>query len=380
MGLSYHNAEVPLDQIDVSWRKADGTTFTRYRDASKDKEGVAKLASSIRETGDHLAQPIVCVHVDGRYRLVAGGYRLAAFKLLDKSAIPARVARLDGPWDDDLVRLVEIDENLVRTELSPALRDKLTVERVKIVARRKKAEGFSSKLEPNSRKRGRQVETGLGVAAKEVAALTGRSETDVHRSLKRGSKIAPDVLDAVEGTPLDKGVNLDKLATLDEADQKEIAKQLTDYKRGQIKLGSNYHNTVEVKADGTTVGTGIGAKGTKSNIPRQPQATITKAEAARAKEAAAQAEKAKALQAQLDEAAAKVKAKEKADKPKAATLATSKMALDNLRKVPADIKRFFGGVHPDHKEEALAILKRISGVVKLLGMGDTDAGAEESSM
>jgi ParB-like chromosome segregation protein Spo0J len=370
MAISYYNAEAPLDLIDTSWVMANGKKFKRYRDAADDKEGVAKLAASIEEAGGTLAQPIITVFMEGRHRLVAGGYRLAAYKLLGRDRIPARVANLEGPWDDDLVRLVEIDENLIRTELDLALRTKLTKERGEIIAKQVKNTARTSGGIKGSAKK---TTTG----ERELVRLTGRSKGAVGADIRRGEKIDGDVLDSVAHTKLSKGVVLDKLAELPPEVQAEVIAPLADFKRKQRKLGVEHINNIEVKPDGTKIGIGIGAKGTKANIPRQPQATITEHEARKAKEAADKAAAETETAKRLKEAADKAKAKALAEKPKEIKLANSKIALDNLRKVPADIKRFFGGIHPDHKQEALAILGRIAGTVKLLNVGDAnDSGTE----
>src|SRR5205807_649917 len=75
----------------------------------RDPGDVAELADSIRELG--LLQPIT---VTPDYRLVAGGRRLRAFKALRLPEIPAVVRRLD----EITAELAEIDENLVRLELT----------------------------------------------------------------------------------------------------------------------------------------------------------------------------------------------------------------------------------------------------------------------
>ena len=87
---------IPLDQIIVP----------RGRRKPDNVEG---LAESIREIG--LLNPIT---VTKSLRLVAGGNRLAAYRFLGRPEIEAKVIDLD----DLDAELAEIDENLMRNELT----------------------------------------------------------------------------------------------------------------------------------------------------------------------------------------------------------------------------------------------------------------------
>jgi ParB family chromosome partitioning protein len=89
---------VPVDNIVVGARK---------RPLSEAK--VAGLESSIAAVG--LLQPIVVTDTLG---LVAGHHRLEAARRLGWATIPARVAPLDALRAE----LAEIDENLIRQELT----------------------------------------------------------------------------------------------------------------------------------------------------------------------------------------------------------------------------------------------------------------------
>lgn len=51
---------------------------------------------------------------------------------------------------------------------------------------------------------------------------TGQSRKAIERAAKRADSILPETLDAIKGTELDKGVNLDKLAKLDADTQKNV--------------------------------------------------------------------------------------------------------------------------------------------------------------
>ncbi len=98
--------DIPLDQIDGS---------DRLRAINID--AVKMLAASMQD-GDvkRLLQPITVRPVKRGYKLVTGGHRLQAARLLKWDAIACIVE--DGLKEDD-ARIREIDENLHRQELSP---------------------------------------------------------------------------------------------------------------------------------------------------------------------------------------------------------------------------------------------------------------------
>ncbi len=81
-----------------------------------DPEWARGLAQVIKATG--LQHPVEIVKAGNRHRLVAGAHRLAAFKLLGLSDIPARVMEPETQNPELEIRLDEIVENIGRRELS----------------------------------------------------------------------------------------------------------------------------------------------------------------------------------------------------------------------------------------------------------------------
>ena len=166
---------------------------------------VDDLAESMKERG--LLQPITARRrSDGGYSLVSGRHRFEAAKLLAWSTIAVTVTDID---DDDEAELAEIDENLIRGELSPA-------ERALHVGRRKE---LYEKLHPETKHgatgRGRVKSRQNGDSirfSKDAAKTTGRSERTLQREIERATKIAD--LAEVIGTPLDSPDELDALAKL----------------------------------------------------------------------------------------------------------------------------------------------------------------------
>jgi ParB/RepB/Spo0J family partition protein len=178
-------------------------------------EKVAELAESMKAQG--LLQPIVLRPAsedlrDG-YFLVAGRHRYEAARFLKWESIRATV--FEG-MAADAAELAEIDENLIRADLSPA-------ERALHMGERKR---LYEKLHPETqhgaigrgRKKSSQNEKSF---VEDTAAKTGKGRSTVAREVARANKVA--VLRDIAGTSLDKGDEIDALARLPEEKQKELA-------------------------------------------------------------------------------------------------------------------------------------------------------------
>lgn len=190
--------DLPIDQI-----------FVREDARSVDPAALAGLAESIAAVG--LINPIRVRSLEVGWEVVAGAHRLAACKSLGLVEIAADVVT-----DDDLhAELAMIDENLCRSELSPA-------ERARQTARRR---ALYQKLHPETRQGGDHksgpIETESFTA--QTARTTGRSEQTIYREASRGDRILPEVLDLVRNTELDTGSYLDKLAKLPGSEQYQAA-------------------------------------------------------------------------------------------------------------------------------------------------------------
>jgi ParB family chromosome partitioning protein len=191
----------------------DITVPERHREV--DNEKVAMLVESMREVGQ--INPVIVFRAEdgsGPVILVAGRHRLAAARQLGLTAIDA--VFVEG---DELKReLVEIDENLCRSELSPA--------DLAVAIHRRKAiylelhpatahggnQGEGGKFEP-SRQSGDTVDR----FTKDTADKTGMSERTIQRNDERARKVGEDNLRKIAGTSLDRAGELDALAKLDAA-------------------------------------------------------------------------------------------------------------------------------------------------------------------
>jgi ParB-like chromosome segregation protein Spo0J len=178
------------------------------------KENVEHLMQSMSDVG--LINPI-CVKKVSRYHagiirdcyeIVAGGHRYAAAVKLGWSMISATVVDAD----DILYELAEIDENLIRANLSPA-------ETAMAIARRKE---IYETIHPET-KHGAIGGGHTRVAenatlhverfTKATAEAIGKAERTVQLMAERGKKIGKDLHDVV-GTSLDNVRDLDALAKM----------------------------------------------------------------------------------------------------------------------------------------------------------------------
>lgn len=179
---------------------------------------VDKLAASIAQVG--LIQPITVREVammqgplaGSGYQIVAGHHRVAACRALGWTEVDAIVVTAASHLNAELL---EIDENLCRSELTAS-------QRAQAIKRRK---AIWEALHPNSgaacatipeRGPGRPVEF-----AADTAKVTGESKSQINRHVARAEALGDD-LPRVAGTSLDKGVELDALAKLPPPERAEL--------------------------------------------------------------------------------------------------------------------------------------------------------------
>ena len=178
----------------------------RLRGANMDK--VAEIAKSISDVG--LMNPpavriVESMVIDGEEWgavpvLIYGRHRLLALQSLGREVVECEIYEVD----DLHAELMEIDENLARSELSPA-------EEAMHIARRKVIWETM-----NSGKTIPTIQDGPGRPkefAAEVASVTGNSKRDVNLKVARARDLGPDI-NRIVGTSLDKGVEMDALISL----------------------------------------------------------------------------------------------------------------------------------------------------------------------
>lgn len=179
------------------------------------QDTVDALADSMKRHGQLHA--ITVRKRQGRgYWVVAGAHRVSAAEKLRWREIECVV--LDDCSADD-AELVEIDENLIRAELSPAETAMHIGKRKEIYERQhpETKHGAAGR----GREKSAQVEHSKNRFTKDTAAKTGKSEQTIRRDATRAKRV--DVLPDVVGTSLDKGSELDALAKLSGPEQRALA-------------------------------------------------------------------------------------------------------------------------------------------------------------
>jgi N6-adenosine-specific RNA methylase IME4 len=174
-------------------------------------EKVAELAESIAARGG-LIVPITAQRAGDGYALIAGWHRLEAVKKLGYIDILAFI--LDG-IEADRAALIEIDENLIRADLSPAERAIHLHERKRLYekAHPKTKHGGDRKSESSSQ------HENLNSFTVDTAKKTGKGRSTIAREVARAKIVG---LAEVIGTSLDSGDQLDALAKLPEPVQRDL--------------------------------------------------------------------------------------------------------------------------------------------------------------
>lgn len=189
--MTMHTAEIEVRLIDAD---------DRLRPV--DPAWAEALAAAMHERG--LDQPIVVRPLDGatgaEFALVAGGHRLAAARLLGWSTIRAEVRDLDALE----ARLVEIDENLVRHELTALDRAIFLRERKGVWERLYPQTAHGG--ERKSLKRKGEIKSQclrldqVGRFSAEAAAKIGLSERTVQAAIELAEKLDPEAVALLRGT------------------------------------------------------------------------------------------------------------------------------------------------------------------------------------
>lgn len=192
-----------------------------------DPDIVAALAASFNEVG-HRTPIIVRSGEGNRALLVAGAHRLAAAKLLGWQSIRAEFLDLDAQQ----ARLVEIDENLIRAELTALDRALFLVERKRIYELL-----HPETVHGGDRKSTRKMKPADQVAnlatwsrfSTDAAEKTGLSERSVQRACELATALSPDAIALIRGTKLaDNAAQLKALADIDPVEQVKVARAVAD--------------------------------------------------------------------------------------------------------------------------------------------------------
>jgi ParB family transcriptional regulator, chromosome partitioning protein len=211
--------QIPIENVDV-----DAAARLVKQDA------VDAIAKSFRCVGQ--IHPIhLYKEPDGRLRLVTGRHRLEAAKKLGWKRIEAKMVDLDEIERE----IMKIDENLIRAELTE-------LEFAEHLERRKKL--FDEKGGAKIRTPGGEQELGFD---KMMAENIGRDKSTIRKARTRAEKIAPEIRDAIRGTPAaEKGTELDALAAMT-VEEQERAVSLCENQ--EVKSFREARSKIEIKPD-----------------------------------------------------------------------------------------------------------------------------------
>jgi len=151
--------------------------------------------------------------------LVAGRNRLEAHKRAGCETVLARTIYGDTPEIACAVEAIEIEENLHRRELSPALR-KIYTRRLKALHEQehpKSKGGRPSRTVPKAGKVSKPERF-----TKAHSKRTGRSEAAVQQDVAEATALGDDVMNKIVGTSLDKPSEITALAAMDEQERQQI--------------------------------------------------------------------------------------------------------------------------------------------------------------
>ncbi len=187
-------------------------------------KGLQELTNSIRELG--LLNPIILTQ---DRRLVAGLHRLRACEALgwkEISAVVLSLSQLDA-------ELVEIDENLCRTELTVLEQAEQTARRKQIYqARHPETRKGAAGAAASNRNQGRGVTPAIVAVASfvdDTSTKTGKSKRGIERAVQIAEGIAPEVRDAIRDSPLaDRVVDLVSLSQVDPKAQAKVAARVVE--------------------------------------------------------------------------------------------------------------------------------------------------------
>jgi hypothetical protein len=202
---------VPFDKIQIPKMR---------RKPNPEKE--SELMASIEESG--LYYPIILGPGDesGHYRLIAGMNRINAFFKLGRIAIPAYYY---PTMSDAQMRLVEIDENLQRAELTQA-EIKVAIAERKIAYEELHPETAFGTFTPAD-----EIDPEVPKPKsflKDAAEKTGRSERAVYRDAQIGKNLNPEAVNILSSIPetikiANRQIDLEQLSKMPAHEQKAVA-------------------------------------------------------------------------------------------------------------------------------------------------------------
>lgn len=184
----------------------------KARKRKLDESKVRTIADSFAAIGQ--LQPITVVRDDGMYRLVAGLHRLEAAKRIGWQTIEATI--FDG--DEVEIELAEIDENLMRNDLTVLEQGEHLVRRQELIGKR-----------PGRYQDSKGITVIPLKTTAELAHDIGLSEISAQKRMQAARNIVPEVKDAIRNSEIANSITqLLELARMKPEKQIEVARQAAE--------------------------------------------------------------------------------------------------------------------------------------------------------
>ncbi len=176
-----------------------------------DDSKIASLADSFAALGQ--LQPITVAKYDGMYKLVAGLHRLEAAKRIGWQTIEASI--FEG--DEIAAELAEIDENLMRNDLTVLEQGEHLVRRQELIGRKVGRPEINGEIISPLK------------SQKEIAGEIGLTERSAQNRMQVARNILPEVKELIRDTPVaDSITQLLELARMKPEKQIEVASQAAE--------------------------------------------------------------------------------------------------------------------------------------------------------
>ena len=227
--MTIKSTTLEIDKIIVKERKRSLSDLT-------------SLIDSIKEVG--LLNPIT---VNQDMVLIAGLHRLEAFKKLGKTKIPVRIIDIN----ELLTELAEIDENIIRTELT-ALEKSEQLSRRKEIYEQLHPEATTKAIkESNLPKRKDCVldnsETKVKSFTQDTAEKTGKSQRAIQQSLQIANDITPEAKEKIKGTSIEnKKTALLEVAQAEPETQVQVVEELQTKKAKRNNRVNNQEKYIQL--------------------------------------------------------------------------------------------------------------------------------------
>lgn len=183
-----------IDTLDIDLSDIDVTDRLRKVDENK----AQGFAESILKVGQKTPIEVITQTKGKPYRLIAGGHRYRAHEIAGLKSIRAELKEPETSTPDYEAKLHEIDENLIRNELSPLERSIFLGKRQEVY----EAMHPKTRKGANGGRGGKKNESEIVSFSKNSAEAIGIGERTIQRATMIFKALSPELIERIQGTPL----------------------------------------------------------------------------------------------------------------------------------------------------------------------------------